>query len=718
MARVLQDVDTPLVGQARGVAPGGLSLAWVAGLRGRLFLFVPVLLACGIGSYFALPRDPSAAEWGALGAATVIAAGASWRLPENAAPLAMALALLGAGLGLAGARTHMVAAPVLGWHFYGAIEGRIVVIDRSAGDALRLTLDQVVLERISPARTPARVRVSLHGDQGFITPAPGKRVILTGHLSPPNAPSEPGGFDFRRHAWFERLGAVGYTRTPVLALAAAEDGRAGLAVQRLRLRISTAVQAELPGDTGAFAAAILTGDRSAISRERLQHLRDSNLAHLLAISGLHMGLLTGVVFGALRLALALIPPLALRLPTRKLAALGALGAGAFYLALSGGNVATERAFVMVSVVFLAVLLDRRAISLRSVAIAATLILCLRPEALLSAGFQMSFAATVALVAVFRALREESAWRARVPRWVMPGVGLVVCSVVAGLATAPVAAAHFHRVSEYGLLANLLAVPLMGSLIMPAAVLAAVLAPLGLSWVGLWLMDLGTRWILAVAGWVAGLDGAVMPVPAAPGWVLPVMALGALWVILMPGRLRALGVPACALALLGWSMASRPGVLISADAALLGLMTPDGRVLSQPRSSGYAAANWLASDGDGAAQDAAFARRFTPGDRGAVILRLGRTDFVHLSGRGARAALDTACRPGRIVVITVEPEERHDTCLVLAPSDLRATGALAYDLDASGALHGVSVADRAGQRPWTGAQRGGGASGPPARAPLP
>ncbi len=680
--------------------PGGLSLPWVAELRGRLFLFVPVLLACGIGAYFALPRDPTPPEWAALGVAVALLALAARLLPEDAAPLALALAFLGAGAGLAGLRAHMVAAPVLGWHYYGAIEGRVVVIDRSGSDAVRLTLDQVVLERISPGRTPERVRVSLHGQQGFIDPEPGLRVILTGHLSPPNAPSEPGGFDFRRHAWFERLGAVGYTRTPVLALAPAEEGRAGLAIHRLRMQISAAVQRELPGDTGAFAAAILTGDRSAISRERLQHLRDSNLAHLLAISGLHMGLLTGVVFGALRLAFALIPPLALRLPTRKLAAVGALGAGAFYLALSGGNVATERAFTMVAVMLLAVLLDRRAISLRSVAIAATLILCLRPEALLSAGFQMSFAATVALVAVFRAFREEREWRAKLPRWVMPVVTLTICSVVAGLATAPVAAAHFHRVSEYGLLANLLAVPLMGSLIMPAAVLAAVLAPFGQAWVGLWLMDLGTRWILAVAGWVAGLEGAVVPVPAAPVWALPLMALGALVVIVLPGRARLAGVAVCALAVPGWAVAPRPAVLISGDAALVGVMTDAGRVLSQPRSAGYAAANWLAADGDGAAQEEAFARRFTEDDRGAVLLRSGATEFVHLSGRGARDALDGACLPGRVVVITVDPEERPTDCTVLSPQDLRASGALAFHPRRDGSLRQVSVAEVAGARLWT------------------
>ena len=469
----------------------------IAGQRGRLFLFVPVLLAIGIGVYFALPREPVAVEWAGVAAAMGALVWLSRRVAEEVAPLVLMGAFIAAGCLAAGARAALVAAPVLQYRYFGAIEGRIVKIDRSATDAVRLTLDQVVLERVARACTPERVRVSLHGQQGFIVPEPGLRVMTTGHLGPPPGPSEPGGFDFRRLAWFERLGAVGYTRVPVLALAPADQGAAGLRIHRLRMRISAAVQAHLQGDAGGFAAAILTGDRSGIEAARMEELRRSNLAHLLAISGLHMGLLTGFVFGLLRLVMALVPPFALRAPTRKIAALGALGAGAFYLVLSGGNVATERAFIMVGVMLVAVLLDRRAISLRSVAMAATLILILRPEALVQAGFQMSFAATVALVAVFQWLTQERGWRARIPRWGWPVVSVVICSLVAGIATAPIAAASFNRIAEYGLIANLLAVPLMGLVVMPAAVLAALLAPFGLEWVGLRLMGPAIDWILLV-----------------------------------------------------------------------------------------------------------------------------------------------------------------------------------------------------------------------------
>ncbi len=375
--------------------------------RGALFGWVPVCLAIGIGSYFQLNWEPSLMMLARVGVLALIAAGLARALPETARPLAVAVVLICVGTLLAGFRAHNVAAPVLEFRYYGAVEGRIIAIDRSQSDALRLTLDDVVLDRVPPHRTPARVRLSLLGDRALdVTPAPGLRVMVTGHLSPPSGPVEPGGFDFQRHAWFVRLGAVGYARAPLMGVSEAVDGRAGLAVFRLRMAASQRIQDVLPGDRGGFAAAITTGDRSAISQGALDALRASNLAHLLAISGLHMGLMSGVVFAVLRIAIALVPPLALRIPARSIAAAGALIVAAGYLALSGGNVATQRAFVMVAVALCALMIGRRAISLRAVAIAATIVLVLRPEALMGPGFQMSFAATTALVAVFGVLRER------------------------------------------------------------------------------------------------------------------------------------------------------------------------------------------------------------------------------------------------------------------------------------------------------------------------
>jgi competence protein ComEC len=195
--------------------------------RGHLFPWLPVAFAVGIGVYFSLPAEPTGRAWALLGAA--LAAGvllAATVLRHS--PLLLALLAALAGAGIAGLRTASVDEPVLAFRYYGPIEGRIVGIDRSRADKPRLTLDRVVLRDVPPERTQARVRVSLHGDQRWIAPEPGLTVILTGHLSATEGPVEPGGFDFQCQAFFDRLGAVGYTRTPVLASRAAEEGRAGL----------------------------------------------------------------------------------------------------------------------------------------------------------------------------------------------------------------------------------------------------------------------------------------------------------------------------------------------------------------------------------------------------------------------------------------------------------------------------------------------------------
>jgi len=706
---------TRVRGAAPGVALAGLLRGLAAGLsrlrapllaleaaRGQLFGFVPVGLALGIGTYFALAAEPSAMDWAGAGAVALVCLGLWRRGPGAVQPLAGLLLLALIGAGLAAVRTHTLAAPVLGWHYYGAIEGRVVAIDRSLSDAQRLTLDQVVLERVPPHRTPTRVRVALHGDQGFLAPEPGMRVMLTGHLSPPAGPAEPGGFEFARHAWFQQIGAVGYTRTPVLLLAEAEPAGPAQAITRLRMRISGAVRAAMPGEPGAFAAAILTGDRSGIGRETLDALRGSNLAHLLAISGLHMGLLTAIVFGAVRYGFALVAPLALRLPSKKIAAVVALAAAAFYLSLSGGNVATQRAFVMVAVMLVAVLADRRAISLRSVALAAIILLVLRPEALTEAGFQMSFAATVALVAVFGALRR---WRAerprwRPPRWAAAPLGVVTCSAVAGLATAPVAAAAFNRIAEYGLLANLLAVPVMGTVVMPAAVAAGVLAPLGLSAPALKVMEAGTRWILWVAEWVAGLEGAVVPVVQPQPWVLPLMALGALWLILWPDRARLAGLAVMLAALAGWTQAPRPPLLVAETGTLVGVMTPQGRLLSKASGEAFVARSWLEADGDGASVREAAAR--AGADRAAGTLRFAVDGWpvVHLTGRGAAGRVGEVCAGGALVILGADlPEPVAGDCRVIDRAELGRSGALAI-WPAPEGLRIVSARALGGQRPWS------------------
>ena len=653
--------------------------------RGNLFPFVPMFLGCGICLYFAILFEPSKSVLVTSGIVGVALLGGYAVSRSACAPVICAVAMIALGFSIAGTRAHLVAGPVLDWRYYGPVTGRVVAIDRSASDALRVTLDRVWLTNVAPDDIPDRVRLSIHARHPGTQPEPGLRIMTTAHLGPPGGAVEPGGFDFRRHAWFLRLGAVGYTRVPLVVW---EEAGQDTPVFRVRMALSISIREALPGDTGAFAAAIVTGDRSAIPQYVLQALRDANLAHLLAISGLHMGLVSAFVFAALRIGL-LLTPVGLRWPVKKLSALGALCIAAAYLVLSGGNVATERAFVMVAVMLVAVMANQRALSLRAVALAALIILILHPEAILGPGFQMSFAATTALVAVFTGLRDHTDGLPgnRVTRAV---ASVVISSAVAGAATAPFAMAHFNQIAQYGLIANLATVPLMGILVIPAAVVAVCLMPFGLEAIGLAVMGGGVDWILYVARGVSQWQGAVRPIVTPDALVLPMIAVGALFAVVWTGRGRWIGVLPMGVAAALWVNASRPQILVADGGALVGVATPDGRALSRARGSGFIASVWLENDGQGGDQvSAATLWKTKP-----------PSDVLHVHGKRA-AALFSGCGPYRLVVASVELPDvaTAHTCLVLDRPTFHKTGSLAISFAEDGTMDMKKARDLSGARLW-------------------
>lgn len=661
------------------------------GQRGHLFPWVPVAGGLGVWAYFGMPVEPGREVLLVLCALAVVAGALVRPLGPVWGVLAVAAAMAAGGFVLAAVRAAAVAAPVLETRYYGPIEGRVVEIDRSGRDVPRVTLDRVVLEGIAPEAVPARVRVSVYGDQPWLPGVPGTVVILTGHLAPPNGPVEPGEFDFRRLAWFSQLGAVGYTETPVLVLTHATGGWP-LAVARWRARLADAVMARIPGDAGGLAAAVMTGDRSGLSQEANEAMRASNLYHLVSISGTHMAMLVAFVFGLIRYGVALVPWLALRVSAKKVAALVALPVAAGYLVLAGRDMATERAFVMVAVMLVAILLDRQAITLRAVAIAALIVLGMRPEALVNPGFQMSFAASVALVAVFGG--------APVARWLQRSgwagaVGLLLLSsLVAGLATAPYAAAHFNRVAHLGLVANLLAVPVMGVVVMPGAVAMAILGPLGLDAPAVWAVEAGCRWILWVAEVVAAVEGAESAVPHPPGLVLPLVSLGGLWLCLWQGRGRWAGLAGPGVALMLWAVAERSVVLIAPGGGLVGVAGEEGLALNKARGDGYAAETWIANGGEVVTQEAAAARAGWEAV-GTRLLRAEVAGMVVLWAGGERALSGVAGCGGADVLVTTAAAGARP-CEVWDPDRLAATGAVAIMADGT---TGTAAAG-AGLRWWT------------------
>ena len=661
----------------------------------NLVLWTPVAMGVGIAAYFGLEQEPNP-YWCLAMAAPVLLLflGIGRRLGLVAFVLCWAAFGVIAGFSLAVWSAHRVAAPAISYPVGETVEGRVVEISRSASGRPRITLEDVVVYGVEPERLPSSVRLTILDETGEL-PVPSDRIRVYATLMPTGEPVEPGGFDFHRRAFFDGLGAVGLTRG-VLTRVALSEGLSLLDKIRsqiawVRNQISKALREVLPGAEGGFAAAILVGDRAWINEADQEALRASNLAHLLAISGLHMGILTGLVFAVFRGGLALVPIATTQVSTKKIAAVVALIAGCAYLMLSGATIATQRAFIMVAVALTAVLLDRPALTLRALAVAAIIVLAIRPISLLDAGFQMSFAATAALIGGFSWVRG----RMRTPHWLdRTGpfkvvatyvTALLFASLLAGIATAPFAAFHFNRTAPYGLIANLLAVPIMGFVIAPAACIAAVLAPLGWAEWPLRVMGEGISQILNVAHSVSDLPGAVQPVGAVAPEALILVVAGGLWILLWKGGARTLGLAAIAGGLALWSTPPpRPDLIVAPQARLIGKMTPQGRALDHPTAQGYAAKTWLRRDGDMATQIEAAERGQFNKDAGWTHTDLedGWSLAVAWGKNVDRKALSDNCR-AKVLVISKSYDRPEGSFIFVSRKDLDSSGALAVTMTAKG-----------------------------------
>ena len=231
------------------------------------------------------------------------------------------------GFSLAQYRVWSVAAPILEKrHGPAWLEGRVVASEPRP-KAYRLTLSELKISRLAARQTPKRVRVTVRARKPA-PPRPGQRIAIRAVLMPPPLPHTPGAFDYPRQAFFQQLGAVGYAVSSPKVLVDPEPDaiRPMAAIAEFRHRIAQQVRATLPGMTGQVAAALMTGERGDIDPAVLAAMRDAGLAHLLAISGLHMGLVAGFVFLMLRGGLALWQTVALTYPIKKWAAVGSLGA--------------------------------------------------------------------------------------------------------------------------------------------------------------------------------------------------------------------------------------------------------------------------------------------------------------------------------------------------------------------------------------------------------
>jgi competence protein ComEC len=535
----------------------------------RHVLWLPVCFGAGIALYFALTVEPplwpaaSLAVVGSL-AALSLRAWPAWR------SAAVCVAVTAAGFALIGATTRERAAPMLARRLGPvAITGRVIDIDTMAR-GWRIIVAPDAMPGLDAAKQPRRLRIHITAASDLLSP--GDRVSLKAMLYPVPGQTLPGAHDLQRELYFARIGGVGYSYGGARRLAASDDtgsqadGGARQWLLALRTEVTRRITTVLPGSTGGVAAALIAGKRGAIDEGVTEAFRNSGLSHLLAIAGLHLGLVGAFVFFAVRGGLALIPPVALRYPIKKIAAAATLVVLSCYLMLSGAAIPTERAFVMNGVVFAAILIDRLRISMRICAAAAAVVLLLQPESLIGVSFQMSFGAVVALIAVYES------WGARLARLLHRGsfarkalgyaAGVAVTTIVVTLGTDPFSIYHFHKIVLYSPLANVVAVPVSALWTLPWGVVSCLLMPFGLERLGLVPMGWGIDATIWVGEHVAVLPGNVWQTPRLPMVGLVAVAFGGLWLCLWQGRWRRWGLAGIAAGMATIFLTRPPDVVIA------------------------------------------------------------------------------------------------------------------------------------------------------------
>ncbi|MBJ7441349.1 MAG: ComEC/Rec2 family competence protein [Sphingopyxis sp.] len=537
--------------------------------RERIGLWLPVALGAGIAAWFALP---TATYW--IGLLLLLVGGAlaglmiGWQ-SRAGRMVAIGCAVMTAGVLLIWARALWVAAPVLAAPVttsFAAVVERVEALPAKAQV-------RIIARPQQRADLPPRVRLTLRNEQATDL-AEGETIGVRARLMPPPTASLPGGYDFAQRAWFDRIGAVG--TVPGDVSRAPGDG---VAAPPLRARLSAHIHGEIDGSAGGIAAALVTGDRGAISEADEEAMRRSGLAHLLSISGLHVTAVVGFAFLLTSRLFALSRRIALRGYVLPLAAAAGALAGGAYTLLAGAEVPTLRSFIAALLVLVAFLMGREALTLRLVAAGALIVLLWRPESLAGPSFQLSFAAITAIVALHesRAMRtflarRDEAWLFRFGRAI---AGLLITGLVVEVALAPIALFHFHKAGLYGALANVVAIPLTTFVIMPMEAFALLLDSVGLGAPFWWVAEQALKGLIGLAHAVAGAPGAVATLPVFPRWAFALAIFGGLWLLLWQTRWRRLGAVPLIVGMAALLAQPRPDVLVTGDGRHIAAARPDG-----------------------------------------------------------------------------------------------------------------------------------------------
>jgi competence protein ComEC len=547
---------------------------------GLLMIWWPVFLGLGIGAFFYMPRDFGGTYLGfrLLAFAFMLYI---WPFPrrDHLVWRWISHGLIAASLGLSliqwtdsRIKIEPLDYPVFGRLVTGKIEST-EFIDKGWRVVLRdvkIAPSPHVIHRDNKVfQQPVyRVRIAIrHKD---FRPEIGSTISVKASLIPPSYPLMPGMFDFRRHAYFQRLSAYGYSMSPVIIEQANITEKkffgGGSLLERYRQYLSQRVDIlmhdmkfEPHQSVVGLTMALLNGQRAGIDKKSGADMQRSGLQHLISISGFHVSLMAGIIFFCVRFLLALSMRITLHYPIKKIAAAVALIGIILYMFIVGLTAPTVRSVITSGIVLIAVMMDREAITVRMVALAASLILIFEPESLITPGFQMSFAAVAALVVFYQKTQHwwrHTFWRHNImTRLLLILAGSVATTMVATIATAPFAVYHFQQLPVLSIIANMMVTPVMGLIVMPASILVYLTIMFdGAGSLTLLYMGYGVEKILDIASLISQSDYALWRMRGIETPHVVIMTIGGIWLMVMKTRVAWLGlIPVlCAMCAAMWT----------------------------------------------------------------------------------------------------------------------------------------------------------------------
>jgi competence protein ComEC len=669
------------------------------------FLWLPFAFGLGILLYFAAREEPVLWAGPALGSFALTLA----IITRDRMRLAMIVLLfVSSGFSAATIQTARVGTPILARDFFGEIKGFVESID-TIRNRRRLTIRTVSMENIAAEAMPYRLRVGVPGNAAL---EPGGFVTVRARLMPPSDPAMPGGYDFRHEAFFQSIGGVGYAIGTLSESAPPSppplDLRLTAAIDSWRNHLTARIARAIGGDSGALAAALITGKRGLISDDANEDLRGAGLYHIVSISGLHMVLAAGVMFWSLRAFLALFPSVALRRPIKKYAAAGAMLGATAYCTFSGAEVATIRSLIMTLVMLGAILVDRPALAMRNLAISALIVLAREPHSLLGPSFQMSFSAVGCLIAANRIWHD---WR-NGPRTrefgplgrfgvklALAFLGIAATTLVATLATAPFSAFHFHRLNPYGIIGNSLGIPLVSLIVMPSAVAGTLLLPFGLDYYVWKIMGEGVAGVLAVADWVASIENASLAAPQIGRDAFAALVVALLVFTGLRTALRSLALIPLAIGLALARTPALPDIVVDQNGSMALVRAPDGRyrVLAPARVNRFTLGQWLPALGDNRQTDAASLKEGTRCDTLGCSAALADGRIIMLVVRADAQRVD--CQRAAVVITRLPQIAACDERRTLTREHFARYGATRVTTRDAGDWRTATTLDPAINRPW-------------------